>query len=109
MRSAHRCSESPFKWFLKSEDGYFRSLQQDCSNDAANLPRQAFPEVFIPNGYVDIIRPEQVRLGSLYGEKMLAFVTEPCQEVDCQEDIPFLEYQLRASEYDVFDYLKTKV
>lgn len=106
LRSAHQASESPFKWFLLSEDGFFKSLKENCSNDDANLPRQSFPEVYIPNGYVDIIRTKTVlEQNALYGNTMMGFVTKPCYEVDCPEDVSFLEYQLATSKSPILEYL----
>jgi len=107
LRSAHPASESPFKWFLQGNDGFFRSIQEGSSNDSANLPRQSFPEVFIPNGYVDIIRSVNVLENKfLYGNFMLSFVTDPCYEVDRPEDVSFLKYFLENNEIPLLKYLK---
>jgi len=108
LRSAHPASESPFKWFLLGEDGLFRSLKDGCSNDAANLPRQSFPDVYIPNGYVDIIRTKNVlEQNVLYGDTMLGFVTPPCHEVDRPEDVSFLEFQLASGKTPLVEYLNS--
>lgn len=107
LRSAHLASESPFKWFLMNKNGFFTSMQENCSNDDANLPRQSFPDVYIPNGYVDIIRPRNVStLQTLYGDKMLAFVTKPAPEIDCLEDVPFLEFQFSKIKSPLLEYFK---
>lgn len=107
LRSAHPASESPFKWFMKGEDGFFKSIQEGCSNDAANLPRQSFPDVYIPNGYVDIIRSENVLAGqTLYGDFMLGYITAPCHEVDRLEDVSYLEYLLAKSDNPLKEYLE---
>lgn len=106
LRSAHQASESPFKWFLMGEDGFFKSINGNCSNDDANLPRQSFPDVYIPNGYVDIIRVETVlEQNALYGNTMMGFVTKPCCEVDCPEDVSLLEFHLANRKSPLLEYL----
>ena len=60
LRSSHLAPESPFKWFIKDKDGLLKSLKEGMTTDKANDPRQNFPNVFIPDGYVDIIKTEKV-------------------------------------------------
>ena len=61
LRSGHIAPESPFKWFTKNSEGYFESIDSSIKNlDALNSPRQEFPDVFIPDGYVDVIKRSTV-------------------------------------------------
>lgn len=108
LRSAHPSPESPFKWFRRNEQGYLTGLTSDeTSLDRFNLPRQAYPSVFIPDGYVDIVRSSFV-LGSslLHGDKVLGFESPHCTEVDSVEELDRLDFQLRKFGSPLFDYLK---
>jgi len=95
LRSAHPASESPHKWFQLNEQGYFEGLFPGFTNDYLNNPRQVFPDAYIPDGYVDIVKPSFiVASGLLYGLKMIGFITPFCTEVDTGNDFDFLEYDL---------------
>lgn len=107
LRSAHPAPESPLKWFQKDEAGYFKALFEGLSNDQINNPRQQFPEAFVPDGYVDIVKPAFIRdCGLLYGPRMLGFGTPFCTEVDTESDFARLEYDLKMSPSGVWDYLQ---
>lgn len=107
LRSAHKAAESPYKWFLKSEHGYFRSMADGISNEEANAGRQEFPVVYIPDGYVDILSTEFIIDSKiLHGEKMLAYESPVCYEVDEEEDFMLLEYQINKNGSILYDYLK---
>ncbi len=106
LRSAHLAPESPLKWFQKDQAGYFKALFEGLSNDQINNPRQQFPEAFIPDGYVDIVKPAFIRdCGLLYGDRMLGFHTPFCTEVDTENDFARLEYDLKIYPSMIWDYL----
>jgi CMP-N,N'-diacetyllegionaminic acid synthase len=91
LRSVHGSSESPFKWFMKDDDGYLTTLDGNRALDSANAARQVFPQVLIPNGYVDVIFPEQlVSSGRLHGDAVMPFETETVIEVDTQAELELL-------------------
>ncbi|HBE79484.1 MAG TPA: cytidylyltransferase [Firmicutes bacterium] len=107
LRSAHPAPESPFKWFQKDESGYFKGLLAGFSNDFLNNPRQRFPDAYIPDGYVDIIKPALIlSSGLLYGERMIGFISPICTEVDTMNDFDFLEYDLKRNGHLLWEYLK---
>ena len=92
MRSGHKMAESIFK-FYTLEDDFFVPL-----SDNHLLGRQNVKSTFIPNGYVDIIKVETInKFNSLYGDKILAFKTEPVIEIDTIEEFEYLEYKLKKS------------
>ena len=110
LRSGHPASESCFKWCIRDENEYFRNAFPDYSNERINEPRQLFPNVFIPNGYVDILKPSFIKqTGLLHGDKMLGFITPVCHEVDTIDDLEFLEFELemRGKWEIVFSMLST--
>ena len=105
LRSAHLADVSPFKWFLRSENGYFQTFN-GISLDEANKPRQDFPDVYIPDGYVDLLRTAYiVKNDLLHGEKMIAFESPDCIDVDNVRDFDELEKVVVQYQGIVLDYL----
>lgn len=101
LRSAHTLQESPYKMFVK--DGlYFKSFMQG-EGDFFNKPRQSFPTVYAPNGYVDVLRREVIESGSLHGNKILAFETEQVIEVDTEQNL--IELQKLSVGHRLNNYL----
>ncbi|MBF0300555.1 MAG: VOC family protein [Oligoflexia bacterium] len=106
LRSAHLAPESPFKWFLKDQDGYFRSIIEGQSNETINLPRQKFQDVYIPDGYVDIVKTSHIlQSDNLHGDKMIAFESPFCIEVDTIDDIQLLKHHVKKSSNEIIDQL----
>ena len=93
LRSCHKAPESPFKWFIKDTDNYLKSFN-NLSPDASNDPRQGFPDVYIPDGYVDVIKLETLKKNILHGDKVRLFETPVTCEIDNASDFKFIEYQL---------------
>ena len=108
-RSGHEAPESPYKWFLRSESGYFSGFRPDNSTPGfSNLPRQLMPTVYIPDGYVDVLRTSFVlSADDIHGERMMGYVSPPCVEVDTDEDFEFLEFNLKRHGSPLLDFLKT--
>jgi CMP-N,N'-diacetyllegionaminic acid synthase len=108
LRSIHPLSEPPQKMLGIDEDGMLTGLfPHDTRPDYWNLPRQAFPPAHAANGYVDVIRPETVAAGdALYGDRVLAFVTEPVTEVDGPEDLDYLRFTVAAGEHPLVARLR---
>ena len=109
LRSSHLAPESPFKWFIKDKDGLLISLKEGMSADKANDPRQNFPNVFIPDGYVDIIKTETIiNNNSLHGAKVKLFETPRTYEVDTEDDFKFIEYLIKKNGSSILDYYRKK-
>ncbi len=107
LRSAHPATESPFKWFLQDAQGYFKGILSEYSNDQINASRQSFPTVYIPDGYVDVLKTSFITASHyLHGNKMIGFISPVCAEVDNTKDFEFVEYELKNSSNSVFEYLK---
>ena len=88
LRSGSLCAHPPYKWFKQGAKEYWTPLFDGLNNDDANLPRQAFPKVYIPNGYVDILKTAFVmRNGLLHGERMIGFETPGVPDIDMEEDL----------------------
>ena len=106
LRSGFEIRESPYKLF-RITNGYFVGLfPDDPRPEYYNLPRQSFPPVYQPDGYVDILKPVYIqKSNSMHGEKILAFPSEDTGEIDTIKDFEFIEYKLQNSSSEVYEYL----
>lgn len=108
LRSAHELAEPPHKMFQLGKGGYFEGFfPNDPRPEYYNLPRQELPKAYQPNGYVDIIRTDFfVRERMLHGPKILGFITPFAIEVDMQEDLERLTFQLSRESAIIHESLK---
>ena len=90
-----------------NEQGYLIALTtDDASLDRFNLPREAYPVAFIPDGYVDIVRSSFVLSTELFhGDRVLGYESPQCTEVDSAEELEYLEFELSKHGSPLIDYL----
>jgi CMP-N,N'-diacetyllegionaminic acid synthase len=102
LRSAHKAPESPLKWFIKY-DKYFQGL---IDNERYNLPKEKFEQTYIPDGYVDIVKASwMLNNNSIHGDKIIAFESPVCTEVDSIEEFDYIEYQMKNIEPSILNHL----
>lgn len=107
LRSAHLSPESPYKWFKRNQNGWFVGMSDNWDNDTLNNPRQLFPDIYIPDGYVDVLKTSFIKNNNqLHGNKIIGFESPFCIELDAPDDFTLLEYQINKNNYEVFTYLK---
>ena len=74
-----------------------------------NQPKERFDTVFIPNGYVDIVKSSHVmNSDNLHGENMIGFETKVCSEIDSIEELDYIEFQLNRDGSLLLDELNLK-
>lgn len=106
LRSAHLASNTPYKWFNLRNDGYYKSILENLTLDEANNPRQEFPDVYIPDGYVDLLRTSFIiKNGLIHGERMIGYVVPEGIDIDAMKDLEYLEYYMMKHESDIKEYL----
>jgi len=107
LRSVHPLAEPPQK-MMGIADGFLTGLfPGDPRPEYFNLPRQAFPPAYHPNGYVDIYLPRLVmETRALHGPRILGFVTPATVEIDTPEDIAYLECLMERSGHPLLEYLE---
>jgi N-acylneuraminate cytidylyltransferase len=102
LRSGHKAPESPLKWFVKS-NRYFRGL---VGGEDYNLPKEAFEQVYIPDGFVDVVKSSFVMNSQeIHGDKMIGFESPVCTEVDSAEEFDYIKYQLDKNGSELLSYL----
>ena len=107
LRSAHLASTTPYKWFNLRNDGYYKSILDKLTLDEANNPRQAFPDVYVPDGYVDLLRSSYiVQNNKMHGDRMIGYVVPGGIDVDAMKDMEYLEYYMSNHDHEIYQYLK---
>lgn len=87
LRSGVICVHPPFKWFKKC-DRYLEPLMPGLTCDEVNMPRQDFPEVYIPNSYVDVVKADFIIKNELlHGDRMIGYKTEEMPDIDTELDL----------------------
>lgn len=103
LRSVSAVLDTPYKmWTLKDAE-MVPLLSIPGVAEAHSMPRQRLPQVFLQNGYVDVIRPRTIlELGSMVGRRVIPLVTTcPIVDLDVPEQIPAAEEAIRT-------YLRTQ-
>lgn len=87
LRSGHLCHHPPYKWF-KDNGKYWGPLISGMTCDEVNMPRQDFPAIYIPNGYVDIVKTDFIIKSDLmHGDKMIGYITNEIPDIDTEMDL----------------------
>lgn len=108
LRSAHKADVSPFKWFRMAEGKYFKPMYDNMTLDDANRPRQEFPDVFIPDGYVDVLKTENIITNDcMHGSCMIGFVVDDGIDVDNLRDMERLEAIFETIDFPILSFLKS--
>lgn len=100
LRSCQNTQLTPFKMFF-DDSGYMMPFMVDKNYpESYNQPRQKFPKTYLPNGYVDIIRPKiLLETGLLHGDKILLYETPITADIDDINDYESAKQLLNNSEY----------
>lgn len=107
LRSVHQLAEPPQKMMQIKNCFLAGFFPEDPRPEYYNLPRQAFPPAYHPNGFVDIIRSSFVTSGKgLYGSQVLGLITPYSVEVDSLEDFDYLMYLIEKKSHPFYEYLE---
>ena len=113
MMSMHELAEPPYKMF-KIEDGYCAGFFEDFNGNKnyTNLPRQAFPKAYHPNGYIDIAKRDYVmNQKDAFGMRIMPVITPHTNEIDTKSDIKAIQFQIStipARKNELFKYMNSK-
>ena len=104
LRSVHPMPESPYKFYESNQSKYLTpfgikhtGVDYTCHN------KQNLPTVWIPNGYVDIVKSENIiNNKEIYGNNIVKFETDLCTEIDSPEELEFINYNIKKNGNIVF-------
>lgn len=87
LRSASEFGQPPEKMF-KIINGYFKGYFINKKLvEYYNFPRQKFSKSYLPNGYIDILKPNVILNSKLlHGKKILPFITNQTNDIDILDD-----------------------
>ena len=87
LRSASEFSQPPEKMF-KIVGGFFKGyFNKNKILEYYNYPRQNFPKTYLPNGYIDILKPSIIlKSRKLHGNKILPFIANQTNDIDVLND-----------------------
>ncbi len=88
LRSVSRAAKTPYKMWRLAGTYLEPALELPGLPEAHSAPRQLLPEVWVHEGYVDVIRPATIlELESMAGRRVLAFFVEPGIDIDSEDDL----------------------
>ena len=87
MRSVSIFSQPPQKLFKMKNKYLYGFFNKTLKGEYHNYPRQNFSQTYLPNGYIDILKPEFfLNSKYLHGNKILAYITERTNDIDLPID-----------------------
>ena len=110
LRSVSPPTQTPYKMWKIANGMLQPVLEIEGVVEPYCLPRQALPEVYWQNGYVDITRPRVVlEQGMMHGRRIIPFVIdEPMREIDYEDSIAEVETALLRLRDEVKTASRTK-
>jgi len=108
LRSAHKINLTPYKMFKRDGSHMKPFLLKDSIKESHSAPRQLFEDVFVGNGYIDIIDPKLIiKQDVLYGDHIYLYETNIASDIDAIEDLNISEKELSKENFKyLFDYLE---
>lgn len=87
---------NPSQKTMKIKNGKLCSIVNDDFNlDKLNRPKEFFEKTFLPNGYIDIVKTENIKKKILHGNKVMPFViNEFNSDIDTTEDLQYVKYRM---------------
>lgn len=87
MRSVSIFNQPPQKLFQIKNNRLIGFFDKYLKGEYHSRPRQSFPKTYLPNGYIDVIKPNffMKKNNKLFG-KILPFITEEILDIDEKRD-----------------------
>ena len=90
MRSVSIFSQPPQKLFKMKNKFLTGFFNDKYRGEYHSRPRQDYPETYLPNGYIDILKTSYIlKSKKIYGDKILSYVTNPILDIDTKQDLKF--------------------
>ena len=91
MRSVSVMNQPPQKMFMIKKNLLIGYFNKTLKGEYYNLPRQVYEKCYMPNGYIDIIKPSYfLKKDSLMGNKILGYLTPHTLDIDTKEDFKII-------------------
>jgi CMP-N,N'-diacetyllegionaminic acid synthase len=86
MRSVSKFNQPPQKLFMIKNGKLIGFFDKYIKGEYHSFPRQKFPQTYLPNGYVDIFKPEFFLKNNKLHGKIYPFLTEESLDIDYKKD-----------------------
>jgi CMP-N,N'-diacetyllegionaminic acid synthase len=89
MRSVSKFNQPPHKMFQIKNNSLVGFFNKFYKGEYHSKPRQDFPKTYLPNGYIDVFKPNffmNKKNNELFG-KILPFITEETLDIDEKKDL----------------------
>lgn len=87
MRSVSEFSQPPQKLFMIDKDRLKGFFDKILTGEYHSLPRQKYPKTYLPNGYIDIFKPNFFLKNKLLYGKICPFITKETLDIDYKKDL----------------------
>jgi CMP-N,N'-diacetyllegionaminic acid synthase len=95
VRSVAPAPDTPFKMWLRGEDGLLSPVAKTDIKDAHSLPRQILPRTFIQNACIDAVRTSVImKKKSMTGQKIYGYLMDENLDIDDRSQLRKAEEQL---------------
>ena len=85
-------------------------IKIDFDMDKLNKPRNFYDKSFMPNGYIDIIKTENILNNKIHGNKVLPFVIDKeIPDIDSKKDLHFAEFLMKKKIINFYFFLNTQI
>ncbi len=107
LRSVHPAPGTPQKWVVIGDDGFYQPIIHGMTMDDVNKPRQAFETVYIPDGYVDVLKTEYIYINKrMHGDLVKSFIVPESVDVDAVSDLNQVNEILELQGHPILEYLR---
>ena len=76
LRSVSLMSNPTYKSVIIKQNKLFSPVIKSYSLDKINNPRQKYPNTYMPNGYIDIVKTKSILCGFLHGNKTMPYINK---------------------------------
>lgn len=102
LRSVEEMAESAFKCFRIEQADILVPLMA-CTLDDTGRPNQQCEKTYKGNGVIDIVKPEIIAAGGLWGDRCIAWKTAPTIEIDTPLELEIARYWAATRKGDCFE------
>lgn len=100
MRSISKLSNTGFRTLILKNKTLVSMYDNNKNMDKLNIARQNFPDTFMANGYVDIIKTKTLEQNKIHGNKVYGLLTKDLNsDIDSLEDFHNFEKILKNNEH----------
>lgn len=99
MRSVSLMSNPSYKTMKISNGKLCSVINNDFNLDKYNRPKEFFPNTYLPNGYIDIIKTSNILRNKLHGKKVLPYIIEGFNsDIDNKHDYKYVKYKIEKDD-----------